>query len=412
MAFVRTARRKTAPALAEVGREPFTALGRADFAWEHPVGELRVAAFGAADRREGPSLSAALRALEFPEDLPQMPGPWFGAAAFGPRLGPDWSGFSPLRFALPALLAWSERGRHFLAAFGEAADERLRAALSAVPLAKAPPAPAMRDVRIVERDGERQAWNALVERALRSIEQGGLDKVVIARAIDLEADGPIDASALLSALSSRHRSCRNFLLQGGDGAAFVGATPEVLCRIADGRVQAEALAGSAAPGQEQALLASGKDLREHRWVVEHVAAALSSVGESVQRRMEPELRELANVVHLHTPISARLAQGRGVADVVAALHPTPAVAGVPQAAALRFIAEHERLDRGLYAGLVGWVGPGRAEIAVALRSALLRGRRARIFVGAGIVQGSTTASEWEETEIKARALLHALGVRP
>ena len=98
------------------------------------------------------------------------------------------------------------------------------------------------------------------------------------------------------------------------------------------------------------------------------------------------------------------------AEVVAALHPTPAVAGVPSQAALRFIAEHEGIDRGLYAGLVGWVAPGRAELAVALRSALVRGRRARLFVGAGIVEGSSAEQEFEETEMKARALLDALGV--
>jgi len=124
------------------------------------------------------------------------------------------------------------------------------------------------------------------------------------------------------------------------------------------------------------------------------------------------VRELANVVHLHTPVVARLAPGRSVADVASALHPTPAVAGVPSAAALRFLAEHEQLDRGLYAGIVGWVGDGSAELAVALRSALVRGRRARLFVGAGIVEGSSPDAEWEETELKARALLDALGARP
>ncbi len=124
------------------------------------------------------------------------------------------------------------------------------------------------------------------------------------------------------------------------------------------------------------------------------------------------MRALANVAHLYTPVVARLGRGRGIAEVAAALHPTPAVGGVPSAAALRFLAEHEALDRGLYAGLVGWVGDGRAELAVALRSALIRGRRARLFVGSGIVEGSSPESEWEETEMKARALLDALGARP
>jgi len=178
------------------------------------------------------------------------------------------------------------------------------------------------------------------------------------------------------------------------------------------QVQADALAGSARPEEAEALPGSGKDLREHRWVVDHIARALSGIADQVHRPPEPRVRALANVVHLHTPVVARLAPGRGVADVAAALHPTPAVGGVPAGAALRFLAEHEGLDRGLYAGVVGWVGEDRAELAVALRSALIRGRRARLFVGAGIVEGSSPDAEWEETELKARALLDALGVRP
>jgi isochorismate synthase EntC len=147
-------------------------------------------------------------------------------------------------------------------------------------------------------------------------------------------------------------------------------------------------------------------------VVEHIARALEEVADHIHWPKEPRVRALANVAHLHTPVIARLAPGRGVADVAAALHPTPAVGGVPSAAALRFLAEHEALDRGLYAGLVGWVGEGRAELAVALRSALVRGNRARLFVGSGIVLGSSPEGEWEETELKARALLDALGARP
>jgi isochorismate synthase EntC len=177
-------------------------------------------------------------------------------------------------------------------------------------------------------------------------------------------------------------------------------------------VQADALAGSAPPDQASTLPGSGKDLREHRWVVDHITRALSGIADHVRRPPEPRVRALANVVHLHTPIVARLSPGRGVADVAAARHPTPAVNGVPSAAALRFLAEHEALDRGLYAGVVGWVGEGRAELAVALRSALIRGRRARLFVGAGIVEGSSPETEWEETELKAHALLDALGARP
>jgi isochorismate synthase len=333
---------------------------------------LRAAAFGEQERREGTSLRKVLGSLEG--------GPWFGAAAFDPSQ-PCWSGFSPLLFVRPARLAWNEP----------------------VPAAGSPVA-----ARIVQRPGERERWTALVRRALEEIERGSLDKIVLARAIEVEAEAEIDPAALLRALESRYPGCRTFMVRG-EGGVFLGATPELLCRVEGGRVFAEAVAGSSRPGQGGALLASRKDLREHRWVVDHLLEALSGVAEDIQYPHEPRIRELANIAHLHTPIEARLLPGRGIADVAAALHPTPAVLGVPGPAARRFLAEHEHLDRGLYAGLVGWISPERSELAVALRCALVRGRRARLFVGAGVVAGSSPDAEWAETELKARALLEALG---
>ena len=410
MALLRTALPEAATA--ETALLPLEALGRAEVLWAHPAGGLRAAAFGEADRREGTSLRAVLAGLRAPFDLPEdMPGPWFGAVAFDGTMGPEWSGFSPLRFTLPQLLVWRLAGRQFVAAFGDGAAERLDEARRQLETSREPerePEPARR----LPAPDDRRHWDALVARALTAISSGALDKVVLARALDVEARAEIDPVALLAQLQSRYPACRSFLLRGRGGATFLGATPELLCRIDGDRVSAEALAGSAQPGDAAALLGSRKDLREHRWVVDHIVHALSGIAGSLQRNPGPGLRPLANVVHLHTPIGARLDPGRGVADVVCALHPTPAVAGVPAKDALSFISQHEHLDRGLYAGLVGWVGPDRAELAVALRCALVRGRKARLFVGAGIVEGSTAESEWAETELKARALLDALGAAP
>jgi salicylate biosynthesis isochorismate synthase len=407
MAWVQTARPPLAWAEAEVARHPSRPP---DGSWCHPEIGLRFSAYGAAEIREGASLGAVLATLEMPAGLSRhLPGPWFGAAAFNDGLGPDWAGFSPLRFTLPALIAWSEGGRHHLTAFGDRAQERLDSARGR--LDSSPAAPPMGAVRIRRRRAERERWDALVSRALEAIAARTLDKVVLARAIDVEADAALDPQALLRALEARYPTCRAFLVRGS-GGVFLGATPEILCRVEGSRVEADALAGSASPQQASALPASGKDLREHRWVVDHIRDALAGVADHIHCPREPRIRALANVVHLHTPIVARLAAGRGIADVAAALHPTPAVGGVPVGAALRFLAEHEGLDRGMYEGVVGWVGEDRAELAIALRSALVRGRHARIFVGAGIVEGPSPDAEWEETELKARALLDALGARP
>jgi salicylate biosynthesis isochorismate synthase/menaquinone-specific isochorismate synthase len=347
--------------------------GAPRFIWSHPQEGLRFAAWGEAQRVE---------ALPVPE-----PGstPWFGAMAFGGRLGVEWEGFAPLRFVRP-----------------------LRIAPAPAPGPRSLPPPS----RVVRSTAERQHWSARVERALQAIARGTLSKVVMARTVDVEAETPLHPESLLAALESRHPSCRCFLVRGDDGSAFLGATPELLCSIEGDRLETEALAGSAPPAEAPSLLGNAKELREHQWVVEHITQALRGVAAEVTHPPEPGLRVLANVAHLRTPIAARLLPGRSARDVVAALHPTPAVGGVPTDAALRFIAEEERFDRGLYAGVVGWVAPGRAELAVALRSALVRGKRARLFVGAGIVEGSSPEREFEETELKARALLEALGVAP
>ena len=414
------------------------ALGAPAFFWEHPKGGLRAAAFGETVRREGAPLRSLFAGLEeaiaWPLGAPEPPGPWFGSVAFDRTrpMGPDWAGFGCARFILPALLCWSRGGRHFVAAFGDGCDQRLERATAALrahgdahegvaPDATMPshampgqamPGHALAQAHVVVQPGERERWSALVTRALAAIDRGELDKIVLARAIRVEAGQPIDAGALLEALAARHPSCRTFLVRGDSGAVFLGSTPETLCRIEGSLLRTEALAGSARPGDGKALLGRQKELREHRWVVDNIVRGLAGVAGTLQHRPEPDVRELANVAHLVTPISARLAPGRSIAEVVAALHPTPAVAGVPTAAALRFLALHEPLDRGLYAGLVGWIGPGRAELSVALRSALVRGASARLFVGAGIVRGSSPDAEWAETGLKSRALLDALGVAP
>jgi isochorismate synthase len=420
-------RQRLRVAWAEAPGPATRALGAPAFSWEHPQAGLAASAFGEAARREGGPLRSLLDGLDgkggipggieelidWPDGAPEPPGPWFGALAFDRArpMGTDWSGFASARFILPQLLCWSRGGRHFAAAFGDGCEQRLERALEALREAPAP-LPQGGPPRLRALPGDRERWTALVERALAAIERGDLDKVVLARAIRVEADREIDTRALLEALAARQPTCRTFLIRGDGGAVFLGSTPETLCRIEGSLLRTEALAGSARPGDGTALLSSQKDLREHRWVVDHVVHGLEGVASAVQRREGPDVRELVNVAHLVTPISARLAPGRSVADVVAALHPTPAVAGVPTAMALRFLAQHEPLDRGLYAGLVGWIGPGRAELSVALRSALVRGATAQLFVGAGIVRGSSPNAEWAETELKSRALLDALGVAP
>ena len=420
----------------ELPREVPLSLEAPVFTWSRPSAGVRVVAFGEAARcvpgageaGPGPLVARLTRPGQLSlidgqnGSLPVPPGPWLGGAAFDGAQPPGrtWSGFGAGRFIAPAWLSWSEGGRWFAAAFaaerGQLQAEvraelqaRLAAVLERLALPDAP-LPAQPPLEPLRPQREARAWwEALVAAALGQIEAGALHKVVVARAIEVRAAGLLDPRPALLALSLRHPTCRVFSLRGDDGSWFLGATPELLCTV-DGRaLETEALAGTARAADAAGLLRSAKDLREHRWVVDHLRAGLAQIAEQVSAPAAPRLRKLADVAHLLTPLTARLRAGVGPGEVVEALHPSPAVAGVPGPAALRFLARAEGLRRGLYAGMVGLLGEGKAELAVALRSALLRGERARLFVGAGIVQGSSAEEEWRETELKAAAMLSALG---
>jgi isochorismate synthase len=399
-----------------------------------PAAGEALAAWGEASRSEAPSAAevpAMLRGLvrkgqlRFVTERPSsVPGPWLGALAFdlSRKFGGGWDGFAPARFAAPEVLLWSHGNETFVAAV--AVDVPGAAARVAAMLAEAreliSAAPAMRGAApagdavpafIASDDAAADStrWKALVLEALGSIRGGSLSKVVLARAIDLALKTPVDPRRLARRLSSRFPTCRTFLLRGQrDSASFIGATPETFLSLSSLRFVTEALAGSAPPGEGAALMKSNKDRREHGWVVDHLLAGLQPLTEQLDTVGPPFVRALPNVEHLASRVSGRLRPEVGLAELVAALHPTPAVGGVPAAAAQRFLRAREELDRGLYAGLLGTIGEGRAELVVALRSALVRGQSARLFVGAGIVEGSTPDGEWEETQLKARALLSAL----
>jgi isochorismate synthase len=255
----------------------------------------------------------------------------------------------------------------------------------------------------------RCAWAKLVERALSELEAKKLEKVVLARSLVLVGSSDFSAQRALNLLRSRFTACASFLVASDDGGVFLGATPESLCRVKGSALRTEALAGTAKPEDAAALAGRAKESHEHRLVIEGIIAALKPLSDSLEVEGAPRVAVLPNVAHLRTPLRARLRRGTTGVDVLGALHPTPAVGGLPRAPALSFIAEHEGLNRGWYAGAIGWLGSEGADLAVGLRSALLEGKRATLFVGAGIVRGSDPAAEWEETEAKARPMLEALG---
>jgi menaquinone-specific isochorismate synthase len=260
-------------------------------------------------------------------------------------------------------------------------------------------------------------WCDLVSDATDAIDAGAFEKVVLARAVNVTANRPIVVTDVVRRLHDLYPSCATYSVDG-----FVGASPELLVSRRGNAITSYPLAGTTArvgdPDADaeaaRALLASEKDRNEHRLTVDGVADALRPFCSSLDVPDEPGVVALRNVTHLGTRITGELRTDApaSVLDLVGALHPTAAVGGQPSTAAVAWLAQHERLDRGRYAGPVGWVNAsGDGEWWVGIRSAEIDDTSAVLRAGCGIVAGSDPVSELVESQLKLQALLAAL-VRP
>ena len=263
-----------------------------------------------------------------------------------------------------------------------------------------------------------EGWRNEVAAAARAVRRGELSKVVLARAVELKAPQAFDPADALTRLAAGYPTCVIFAVACGD-RCFLGATPERLLKVHKAEVSTICLAGSyprgATPQEdgrlERALLADPKERGEHDLVLSAMAETLNSWCVQLDLPETPAVLKLPNVQHLYTPITGRLAPDRSVLHLVEQLHPTPSVGGHPRELALRFIHEREGLDRGWYAGPVGWVDHrGEGEFAVAIRAALLCDAKATLFAGCGIVADSDPDREYAESCIKLTPMLTALGV--
>ncbi|HWM64678.1 MAG TPA: isochorismate synthase [Solirubrobacterales bacterium] len=410
------------------------------FCWEQPDRGFALAALGvaheAASRGTGRFGDVARECLRFrdealldePVGLPAGAGPvWTGGFAFDPdgAGSAPWSSFEPASLALPEVSLCRDGADAFLTANlivqpGEDAGRRVDAIAARVAALRPDPVPLL-DPHPVERPrissvhppGE---FEQMVEAATARIDAGPMRKVVLAREVLVTAASAHDPAPVFGALRAQFPSCFCFCC-GTPEAAFLGATPELLVRRSGASASTVALAGSTRRSSDPAvddhlgeqLLRSDKDRREQRIVAERIVRTLRPHAVWVEGAAEPEVVKVANIQHLATPVIAQLAEPRSAVELAGLLHPTPAVGGEPQADAERVIAELERMDRGWYAGPVGWMDATEdGEFCVALRSALLRDRDAHLYAGVGVVAGSDPAAELEETEVKLQALLPLL----
>ncbi len=354
----------------------------------------------------------------------------FGGAAFHPdgTGAAPWTAFPGTRFVLPRVQVTDTHDGTWLTvtAVGEDATpetvdarvERERDRLVA------PPDPGPRTgppgVAARERTTDRETWTTSVRDAVERIRAGDLRKVVLAQGLAVETERPVDVAALLNGLGASNPDCYRFLVEPGDDASppvFLGASPERLVSLHGRTVGTGALAGTTGRGDTpeedewlaEELAADPKNRCEHDLVVEAVRNQLAPLGRV--RVGDRTVRRLATVQHLHTPVSATLASDTHVLDVVEALHPTPAVGGLPPDRALATIRAAEQFDRGWYAAPVGWFdAAGNGEFAVGIRSAVVSPDRHRVtaFAGVGVVADSGPDAEWDEVQLKYRPILDEL----
>ena len=406
---------------------------RADIVWERPDTGSALYGFGIAARVHGlrsSSLGEARAALgelmraAAVSDVSHASRPRaFGGGRFAPwgtHVDPRWEPFGGWEFTVPALLIAFE---------GDTATASLTL--------RQPALPSDRDVACeVEQffaagehafDGSASAfeagdaplgaegWQGIVAEGIREIAQGRYQKVVLARSVDVPTPG-VDVGRVLSALAERYPACFIYQYRRGE-SAWVGASPELLARVEGGRVRAVCLAGSRPRGEDAAtddrlrdeLLSSAKEREEHELVRAAIADGIEPFCTNVDHPAIPSVVRMANIQHLKTPFEGTLRPGATLLDIAASLHPTPAVGGSPRPEALEAIDRLERMDRGWYAGPIGWMDfAGEGEFAVGLRSGLLGPGSARIYAGAGIVAGSNPEHEFAETETKLRPLRESL----
>ncbi|UTV26917.1 isochorismate synthase [Photobacterium atrarenae] len=260
-------------------------------------------------------------------------------------------------------------------------------------------------------------WSETLDQALHAIEQGALDKVVLARRTTLSLDGTLTPAQLLQASRSKNHSSFHFMLAQDARHGFVGSTPERLFLRQAESCRTEALAGTIARGHGEAedyrlaqwLLEDSKNRYENQLVVDDIVQRLTPCCSELAVAGTPELVKLRQIQHLKRSISAALNIGVTSAALLECLQPTAAIAGLPRDAALGFIETHEPFARGWYSGAVGYIGQAQSEFCVAIRSALMQDGELHLFAGAGIVPGSTAVSEWQELERKTETLSHLLG---
>lgn len=352
----------------------------------------------------------------------------FGGFSFDPKNARDseWSNFPSAYFVLPSIQLMTKEGRtsiiiNLVTSSMYAAEdfETLRSIrdqlIHKAQLNEFQPSekPVVDTLHEIEKEQYREA----VKNTTLKIQQGEAEKVVIARAINLKFQEPVSSVAAIHHIANEQQESYHFGLQK-EGQLFFGATPERLIEISGGRAYSACVAGSIKRGKTaeddrakgEELLNDPKNREEHQYVVDMITTVFDAFCTDYSIAKEPKLMKIRDIQHLYTPVEAKVKDEKNIFEFVESLHPTPALGGVPTNKSIEIISEEEQMDRGYYAGPIGWTDTeGNGEFAVAIRSALLEEDQAYLYAGGGIVADSEVEKEYDETWIKFRPVLRALG---
>ena len=268
-------------------------------------------------------------------------------------------------------------------------------------------------IKVKEGQDELSNWTKDINQLLTKLLEQQIDKVVISRRVEGEIINEISWKKIIDELSSKYPSCTNFLYKSSD-SIFFGSTPEVLIKFNQNKFSTEALAGSIKRGLsadedktfELELLNSKKNINEHNAVLDFITNALKDFSENINYSKAPVVKKLPNIQHLQTSINGTLKKNANILQVIKSMFPTPAVCGIPKSKSLKLIEETENFDRGLFSGMIGWFNnDGYGEFFVTIRSALVNKNKIYAYAGCGIVDGSDSIEEFEETNLKLKPIL-------
>lgn len=409
------------------------------FFWKDPSGETYIIGLGICKQIQSDQSNGRFESVEkewkrfidnsivFNPYEKNATGPvMFGGFSFDP-LKPKtklWSKYSDSLFHVPTYMYSEVNGQAYLTTNvvctqhdDQSLFEKIGAERGAILSSIEGFIPESENVLLKEADINPKKWMDNVETIVEELKAGSLKKVVLARESRLVFKKPIEIERVLANLMKLQKESFIFAFES-NGDCFIGASPERLIKKYGENVFTTCLAGSIPRGKTKeddhilgdALLSDQKNLTEHQFVVDMIKEAMEESCTEVELPEKPQLMKMRDIQHLYTPVIGKTRDDASLLALVDRLHPTPALGGLPKKEAVERIREVEELDRGFYAAPLGWMDfRGNGEYAVAIRSGLIQDNEASIFAGCGVVQDSNAESEYQETKIKFRPMLTALG---